>query len=172
MKRFDLAWQDLMDREGMILDMYCRYVDDCRLILPSLNKGWRWCSYRFVYTEQFEKQDIQEDLTDQQRTEREITKAMCSVVGFLKFTGEESSKFECGSLPTLDTRIWQENDKILYSFYEKPTVGNRVILKTTALPEMSVQSTLVQEVIRRLQNCSEQVSVSKRQKYYRILLRR
>ena len=79
---------------------------------------------------------------------------MCSIMGFLKFTVEESSQFECQTLPTLDIRIWQEKGVAMHAYYEKPTVGNRVILKSTALPKMSIESTLIQEVIRRLQNCS------------------
>ena len=79
---------------------------------------------------------------------------MNSMVGFLRFTGEEASMFEDNVLPTLDTALWVEGDVIKYRFYEKPTVGNRVLLNTTALPESCIKSSLLQECVRRLQNCS------------------
>ena len=42
MRKYDCAWLALAKKEGLIIDSYSRYVDDCRIILPSLNKGWRW----------------------------------------------------------------------------------------------------------------------------------
>ena len=41
MRCYDQAWLKLAKAEGLILDSYSRYVDDCRLVLPSLNLGWR-----------------------------------------------------------------------------------------------------------------------------------
>ena len=66
---------------------------------------------------------------------------MCFFMEYLTFTMEESSMFTCNTLPTLDVRIWEQNGIILYSFYEKPTVGNRVIHKNSALPNMSKEAT-------------------------------
>ena len=88
-----------------------------------------------------------------QRTTRELTKAMTSIVSFLEFTGEDQSMFDSQRLPTLDTEIWDHKGEIKYSFYEKPTVGNRVLLADTALPHDGLQATMIQEVVRRLQNC-------------------
>ena len=153
----------LCDKEQLVLDSYSRYVDDCRIVLPSIREGWRWVENSFRYSREFEAEDRTSGLTDEQRTAREVTSAMCSLLPFLRFTSEEASMFKCGTLPTLDVRIWKENGTILHSFYEKPTVGNRMLQKTTALPELSIQATLTQEVVRRLINCSESLKVEAKQ---------
>ena len=42
MKMYDKAWCDLLERENIFYHMYLRYMDDVRLFLPSLNRGWSW----------------------------------------------------------------------------------------------------------------------------------
>ena len=41
-----------------------------------------------------------------------------------------------------------------YKLYEKPTVGNRVLNKETALPVSCIRASLIQETVRRLMHCS------------------
>ena len=163
MRMYDCSLMQICREEGLVVDLFCRYVDDCRIILPSLNVGWWWVNHTFVYTDKQADKDRLEGLTDQQRTSRELTKMMSSLCYFLRFTAEESSMFSCNTLPTLDTRIWEEEGMIRYAFYEKPTVGNRVIQKNTALPEQSISSSMIQEVVRRMINCCEGIDISKRQ---------
>ena len=52
----------------------------------------------------------------------------------------------------------------MYDFYEKPTVPNRVIQKSTALSEQIIRSSVNQGVVRRLLNCSLDLPVSEKQK--------
>ena len=47
-----------------------------------------------------------------------------------------------------------EDKLIKYTFFEKPTVGNRVLCKDTALPVSSLRSSLLQDTVRRLLNTS------------------
>ena len=77
-----------------------------------------------------------------------MTRAMCSLVEFLEFTGEEASMFENNMLPMLDVEIWYEREEVKFSFYEKPQVPNRVLQKETALPAQTIRSSLIQEVVR------------------------
>ena len=94
MKMWDKQWEKLMRREGLEHFMFVRYVDDCRLILPALNKGWTWNGNRFI----FDMNMVDNGETDDEYTTREITNAMCSLVDFLKFTGECCDMFG-GSFP-------------------------------------------------------------------------
>ena len=57
MKYFDGAWMKMMNLQGVIVDSYSRYVDDCRLVLASLNKGWRWTENGFKYSKTLETKD-------------------------------------------------------------------------------------------------------------------
>ena len=59
--------------------------------------------------------------------------------------------------------LWIENGLVQYKFYEKPTVGNQVLNKDTPLPASSLRSSLLQETIRRLQNCSPDLDISVKQ---------
>ena len=63
-------------------------------------------------------------MPDAHYTTIELSKAMSSLVKFLKFTGEDETMFSNMKLPTLDTELWIENGQISFSYYEKPTVGN------------------------------------------------
>ena len=42
----------------------------------------------------------------------------------------------------------------MFKFFEKPTVGNQVLQKDTALPTSCIRASLLQETVRRLLNCS------------------
>ena len=134
--------------------MYVRYVDDCRLLLPAINKGWFWTGTEFQYSEVREQEDIASGLSDEQRTTTLIANAMSSIIYFLKFTGEDRTMFGDNTLPTLDTTLWLQGNQVKNLFYEKPTVGNQVVQRDTAIPWSSITSTLIQETVRRLKNSS------------------
>ena len=157
MKIYDQAWVKLMEREGVIMDLFVRYVDDCRIFLTAINEGWRWEGNNFVFDWQWREEDIASGETDSERTTRHLARAICSMVPFLKFTGEECGMFKENILPTLDTKIWCEGEKTKYSFYEKPQVPNRVLMKGTALPESTVRSSLLQEVVRRMEHSNAEI---------------
>ena len=69
---------------------------------------------------------------------------------------ESCNDFDTKTLPTQDLKIWvSEDNKCLYTFFEKPTATNQVIHKESAMPENMRVSTLNQEVTRRMLNTSE-----------------
>ena len=59
MKMWDQRWTQLLTREGIVWKLYVRYVDNCRLILPSINRGWVWNGYGFEFVRsEFVKSDV------------------------------------------------------------------------------------------------------------------
>ena len=102
MKMWDQKWVDLMAREGVKHELYVRYVDYCRLVMPALNRGWVLEGTQFVYKEEDAKLEVESDAN---YTTTLVTKAMCSLVNFLKFIGEDESMLESRKLPTLDTEL-------------------------------------------------------------------
>ena len=90
---------------------------------------------------------------------------MSAICEFLVFEGEEGGMFGNNRLPTLDTEVWvdEEVGKVRYCFFEKPTCPNRVVQRDTALAELSIRATLTQETVRRLKNCSEDLTLSEKQ---------
>ena len=117
MKQWDKMWVKLLKREGVRFDLFLRYVDDCRLFMPSLNPGWTWTGHGFEFVREQMKRDLNEGISFVQRTTREITKAMCQLTHFLKFTGEDSSMFADATLPTLDTSLWMKDGVVMHKFF-------------------------------------------------------
>ena len=163
MKQWDKSWVRLLEREKLDFDLFIRYVDDCRLFMRSLNPGWHWNGEKFAYSSKLAQEDEEQGVSFEQRTTREVTKAMCDMTNFPRFTGEDCSMFSDRTLPTLDTSIWVEDSGVKHKFFEKPTVGNQVLNKETALPTSSLRSSLLQEAVRRLQNCSVDLNIESKQ---------
>ena len=164
MKQWYKAGIKLLKRENIEFDLFLRYVDDCRLFMKPLNPGWTWTGSRFEFIEAAKDEDELNKVGFVERTTREVTKAMCALTKFLVFTGEDCTMFSDCSLPTLDTTLWMEDRQVKYRFFEKPTVGNQVLNKDTALPTSSLRSSLLQETVRRLLNCSPELSKESKQK--------
>merc|ERR1711940_508845 len=68
-----------------------------------------------------------------------------------------------GWLPTLDLEIRiDDQNRVVYRYYEKPMIPNMVLHRRSAMPESTRRSTLNQELIRRMINTSELVSLEER----------
>ena len=148
MKIWDETFKKEMMSQGLVMDLMLRYVDDCRVFMAPLNEGWEGDGNRRECTFCWErrKMELKEGKRDSERTTEQISRAMCSLVDFLVFTGEDETMFENGRLPTLDVELWidEGSGKVLHSFYEKPTCPNKVVQKDTALAPSSIRATLTQ----------------------------
>ena len=70
--------------------------------------------------------------------------------------------FDGGHLPTLDFECWKENERILYSFYQKEVSKKTMIDRKSALGENTKVASLTQNLMRRMKNTSEDVDNSVR----------
>ena len=165
MKLWDRAWLSLAKKHGLSILCFFRYVDYCRNMLHALCEGWRWSGAQFEFKTKWEAQDLASGMSDTHRTMLEVTMAMSSLISFIQFEGEEPGMFAGEKLPTLDTSIWWDGSRLVYEFFEKPTVPNRVFQRDTALAETSIRSSLNQEVFRRLINCSSELSLDRKQEF-------
>ena len=75
---------------------------------------------------------------------------MYDIMPFLNLTSEYSHDFIDGRLPTLDCSIFIKNQTFMHTFFEKLTRSEKSLDAKSALPESAMQSSLRQEVIRRL----------------------
>ena len=103
-----------------------------------------------------------EDLSPTRRTANRILESMNSIMNFLRFTQEIGEDFPDLRLPSLDTTIWVERNRILFKFFFKPMATNLVIQAKSALSEEVKLSTLAEEVCRRLRNTSRRLNHSKK----------
>ena len=87
-----------MMRERFYYFLFLRYVDDVRLILPALLKGCYWNWENFYFSTEQEEADVKAGMnTDEHRTTIQSTKAMCSMVSFLQFKGEDGLCLQMGN---------------------------------------------------------------------------
>ena len=77
--------------------MYYRYIDDIRILLKPITKGWRWLVNKWVYDPEYP-----DTRTGSQRTIEEVNKCLNVIWDFLEFTVESQSDYQDGFLPTLD----------------------------------------------------------------------
>ena len=158
MAMWDRRWASVMSSWSIIAQIFIRYIDDMRILLHPIKRGWKWSEEGW----QFDPNSIDErdPIT---RTCDELRKSFESLFDFLGFTTENELDFENSYLPTLDveTKV-AENGTILYRFYSKPMSNNVVIQNGTALSQDIVFSSLRQEVIRRMSNTCEVVPLQHR----------
>ena len=158
-----------MDHAKMTRYMEGSYVDDIRYVVSRLTPGMRWGSEerKFLFKDEWEKEDLVSEESDTKRTAGELCKAMNSVYNNIKFTVETEEDFN-GRLPTLDMELWMEEvkgqnrKKINYSFFEKKLNTPYCVMRSSAMSASSKISTLSQDLIRRMMNCSETVPQSER----------
>ena len=118
-----------------------------------MKQGWKWTEAGWVFDPNIHGQDC-----DIRYTCNEFCKNFNAVMDFLEFTTESEIDFETGFLPTLDTQTRVlDCGSILYKFFSKPMKNNLVVENGTSLPRNIVFGSLRQEVIRRLQNTSQNI---------------
>ena len=148
MCRWDEIWAKRMKSGGLTVLLFYRYVDDIRLLLRPIQKGWYWLNNKWVFdpTRHDERSYLE-------RTIQEVGKSMNSVWDFLDLTTESEADFPDGFLPTLDFAMKvRENGYIDYIFYSKPMSSNILLSFGTALSKTCVFSSLRQDLVRRLIN--------------------
>ena len=86
-----------------------------------------------------------------------IKETMTGLESYLDFTMETAEEFD-GWLPTLDTNLAvDENNIVLFKYFEKPMSSNSVLSSRTAMSEDSKMRSLSNELIRRMLTTSERV---------------
>ena len=155
---WDKTWGVLQKNLGLRACLFFRYIDDLRVLMAPISKGWWWRKDGWVF-------DISEpdDRGPEQRTREEIAKSLSSVFDFLNFTAESGEEFENLYLPTLDVQIKVlPNGRLTFKHYYKPMVNNIVLENGTALSKGTVFSSLRQDLVRRLLNTSLEESLDTR----------
>ena len=56
MAMFDGVWTNKVGLVGLIVWLYMRYMDDGRMILPSIKAGWRWVKGELLFTKVWEEE--------------------------------------------------------------------------------------------------------------------
>ena len=135
----------------IIPDLYTRFKDDIQIAVTSLEKGSTIIDDKIIIDE--EKKITDENKSDSKITMEIIQQISNTVNPMIKLTVETLCNFEDGKMPVLDVKVnvnEEENDRIDFEFFEKPTKNPRVILADSALSYAKKRTILTQECLRRL----------------------
>ena len=160
MGQLDKRWAYIQLSWGLLCLIYLRYVDDMRVFMHPIRRGWTWSDQGWKYDA--DNGDTRDDI---RRTTEEIDKSLNSLIDFLSFTTESELDFgdDGGFLPTLDFKTKVQDDGVIeFKFFSKPMNNNLVIQKGTGLPKEIIFASLRQEVIRRMLNCSTRTELDER----------
>ena len=134
------------------------YVDDGRHLHRKLEIGehFDYDSKKFVLTEKRREQDIEMGLTREQITRKEILIAMNSINSDLNFTMEMCTDFTDGRLPTLSFSLWQGDQKLEHSYFEKSMKNQTLLVSRSSMSRHQIINIMSNELIRRLEviDCS------------------
>ena len=140
-----------------------RYMDNIRAILHDMKNGWRWLQGGLWFCKEWQLEDMQAGKSACRRTANALLESMNEIFSFLIFTMELHEDFEDMKLPTLDTKLWVEDGKVIhFEFYQKPMASNLVLQADTALSNSVKTASLKEEVVRRLKYTSLRLDHSKR----------
>ena len=113
------------------------------------DKEWNWSQE--AAEEDDEKRD--EGETKDARMARILQPVMNGINTDLAFTTELPEDFEDGRIPTLDFKMWLEEDlEINHTFYEKPMKSQILIPRRSAMPERMKINIASNDLNRRLSN--------------------
>ena len=154
MQMFDKQWEALVGNAGLKLSLYMRYMDDGRIFLHQIQRGWKWRMGQLVFCRRWQLEDASKNL--QEITMEVLRESMRGVVNYLSFTYETGSEYSDGWLPTLDTNlVVTPENQVYYKYYEKPTTANTTLLKSSAMAENQKMQCLSNDLVRRLLNTRE-----------------
>ena len=151
--QWDKKFLEKLKTIGIELILYERFKDDITVMLESLEKGSKFENGKLVI-------DLDKKENDLEKSDEEVTMAVIlevaeSVDNMIKFTVDTPSMHENKKLAILDVEVKinkQEDNRLDFEFYEKPTKNKRVMLHDAALPSNQKRTILTQEGLRRLRN--------------------
>ena len=161
MARHSIMWAKLIEANNINTSFIGFYVDGGRIIMYSLRPGWRWFNGGLWYREDWEQED--KFLSPTERTKNMISRTLGDIVDCLEFTVETPEDYPDNWLPTLDISMHMNSENQLqYRFFEKPTASKLCLQADTALSQNCLVQSLVQDIIRRMLNCSSHTDIETR----------
>ena len=164
MQTWSEGYQAILDLSGVTTDALKGYVDDGRQWSDLMRRGTRFNPKRKRFTgrEDWEEEDNMENLPEEERMGKICLTAMNSVNSDLTFTVETVQDFPNKRLATLDFECEIVENQIIYSYFQKHMKTPLVIGEASAMSDHQKFSILSNEIIRRMSNISEKISMTER----------
>ena len=166
---WDNKFLELCTRVGVDVLFFTRYVDDTNKAVIPPPLGTRFEEGSLVIKPEL----VQEDGNlDRDKVTGELFRSLAnSISPMLQFEEDVCSNYADGKLPILDLKVWKEYAEesgvvtIKHEFYKKPMASRATLRANTAYPTSKIRSVMVEEVLRRLRNCSPECTWEERGKY-------
>ena len=98
------------------------------------------------------------DIPADKRTANFI-KTVANTISFMIIMEEECpSNHPSGKMPILDLEVWIKEGRIMHQFYKKPMASRKLVSADSAFSTSKKRSILMEEGMRRLRNCSPELS--------------
>ena len=156
-----------MERLGIPLYMYKRYVDDINVIVGAMELGAKIAGGMFTIEEESKAQDSHRNKNEMcmelfKEVGNRIHKSIQIEVGY-------PSRHEDNLMPILDLKVWIDTKNVimngkdctenvvLHEFYEKEVSSKMRLSSRSALPMKVKRTVITQEVLRVLLNCNPEI---------------
>ena len=169
MQSWSEEYEKILTRSNVEVLLLSGYVDDGRQVTSSLPLGSRFNKNEkmFQFSEAAELEDKKLQVrgeSNNQRMARITQEAMNSVNMDLEFTVESPEDFEGEKLPTLDFKVWQEEDQSLnHTYYQKEMKSPLVIMARSGMAKQQKIQILANELTRRLSNIGKNCNIQEEQ---------
>ena len=153
MHRWDKLYLEKVEKAGIQMKMYKRYVDDSNqvAVVPPPNSKYNVNEEKIVIDPELDDQNIPKD----QRLAEILMNIANSVMNCITMEGDWPSKNKDHKMPILDMKVWTNEDGIiLYQHYEKNVSRKTVLNAKSAHSAACKRGVHTQEIIRRLLNTS------------------
>ena len=155
MAKWDKTYLEKVEKAGLRMHLYERYVDDSNQIAEAPPKGYRYDTEKRKMVKSQEGSENDDSEKDDERMARALIEIADEVMGCIKMEADMPSKNTDGKLPILDMKVWMNSEgEVMFQHYEKPMCSKAVLHKESAHPSSCKRSVHVQEIVRRLLNSS------------------
>ena len=157
LSRLVMLWWDQqflgkLDKLGIVMMLYKRYVDDGNMALQAVQPGARIVDGKISILPEALQEDS--DKPADRRTAELIKSVANTITPMIQMDEDYPSNHPTGRLPILDLEVWVENKRIHHQFYKKPMASRKLVQAKSAFSTSKKRSILMEEGLRRLQNCS------------------
>lgn len=142
-----------LEKIGVAPGVYTRFKDDIQIVNEALEKGSIITGGKLEIDD--DKKEMDKNKSDAKVTIEVIQNIANDINPMIQLTVETPCNFEDNKLPVLDVKVdinEEENYRIDFEFFEKPTRNPKVILMDSALSFSQKRTILTQECLRRLRN--------------------
>ena len=153
MARWDRMYVENVERAGMKMLLYERYVDDSNQIAQVPPVGWKYDRTLKKLVECAHGSESEDNQPEDERMASILVEIANDVMDCVKMEVDTPSRNQDGKIPILDMKVWTSIEgNVEFEHYEKAVSSKAVLHAQSAHPSACKRSVHVQEVLRRLLN--------------------